>query len=71
MRILLLIAIERVRSQNILACYEFDDNLFTYILATWEESAHDSAILEAAFDSGFCILNKKYYLADAGYALTP
>jgi len=39
-------------------------------LAGWEGSAHDGAVLEAAFDAGFKVLTGKYYLADAGYALT-
>ena len=58
-------------SQNVLACCEFDNSLFTYILADWEGSAHDGAVLEAAFDAGFKVPMGKYYLADAGYAFTP
>ena len=58
-------------SQNVLACCKFDNSLFTYILAGWEGSAHVGAVLEAAFDAGFKIPMGKYYLADAGYALTP
>lgn len=54
-----------------LAGYEFDLLLFTYVLTGWEGSAHDKAVLEAAFDVGFKIPIEKYYLADAGYALTP
>ena len=42
-----------------------------YILAGWEGSAHDGAVLAAAFDTGFKVPAGKYYLADAGYALTP
>ena len=58
-------------SQNVLACCEFDNSLFTYVLADWEGSAHDGAVLEAAFDAGFKVPTGKYYLTDAGYALTP
>jgi len=58
-------------SQNVLACCELDNLLFTYVLAGWEGSAHDGSVLEAAFDTGFHIPAGKFYLADAGYALTP
>ena len=58
-------------SQNVLACCEFDDLLFTYVLAGWEGSAHDGAVLGAAFDSGFEVPKEKYYLGDAGFGLAP
>ncbi|XP_021776338.1 protein ALP1-like [Chenopodium quinoa] len=41
-------------TQNVLAAVDFDLK-FTYVLAGWEGSAHDSRVLG------------KYYLADAGY----
>lgn len=44
------------------------DFTFCYILAGWEGSAHDDRVLEnALFNKDFCILDGKYYLADAGY----
>lgn len=58
-------------SQNVLACCELDNLEFTYVLAGWEGSAHDGAVLEAAFDAGFHVPAGKFYLGDAGYALTP
>lgn len=58
-------------SQNVLACCEFDQLLFTYVLSGWEGSAHDGAVLEAAFEAGFSIPSGKYYLGDAGFPLTP
>lgn len=54
-------------SQNVLACCEFDNLLFTYILAGWEGSAHDGA----TFDTGFKVPVGRCYPADAGYALAP
>jgi len=58
-------------SQNVLACCDFDTLSFTYVLAGTEGSAHDGAVLEVAFDKGFEVPTGKYYLADAGYGLTP
>ena len=58
-------------SQNVLACCEFDNLLFTYILAGTEGSAHDGAVLGIAFEKGFHIPSMKYYLGDAGYGLAP
>ncbi len=43
---------------------------FTYLLAGWEGSAHDGRVLHDALTKGFEIPRGKYYLADAGYALT-
>ncbi|XP_021737923.1 uncharacterized protein LOC110704448 [Chenopodium quinoa] len=40
---------------------------FTYVLAGWEGSAHDSKVLQDALKRGFKVLEGKYYLADAGY----
>ena len=56
-------------SQNVLACCDLDNMLFTYVLAGWEGSAHDGAVLGAAFDAGFKVPKGKYYLGDAGYGL--
>ena len=58
-------------SQNVLACCDFDDQIFTYVLAGWEGSAHDGAVLAGAFDVGFKVPTGKYYLGDAGYGLAP
>jgi len=44
---------------------------FRYVLAGWEGSSHDGAVLEAAFDAGFVVPTGKYYLGDAGFGLTP
>lgn len=54
-------------SQNVLATCNFSLE-FTYILAGWEGSAHDSRVLEdAVTNGGMHIRDKKYVLADAGY----
>ena len=58
-------------TQNVLGVCEFDDLRFTYILAGVEGSAHDGKVIEIAFDAGFKVPARKYYLADAGYALAP
>jgi hypothetical protein len=58
-------------SQNVLACCDLDQMVFTYVLAGWEGSAHDGRVLEAAFDAGFQVPKGKYYLGDAGYGLAP
>jgi len=58
-------------SQNVLACCDLDNLLFTYVLAGTEGSAHDGAVLGSAFDKGFKVPVGKYYLADAGYGLAP
>ncbi|PLW56078.1 hypothetical protein PCANC_03888 [Puccinia coronata f. sp. avenae] len=55
-------------AQNVLAVVNFDFE-FVFILAGWEGSAHDGTVLTDAFRKGFSIPGKKYYLADAGYAL--
>lgn len=56
-------------TQNVLAAVDFDLR-FTYVLAGWEGSAHDSAVLHDALSrpNGLKIPEGKYYLADAGYA---
>ena len=58
-------------SQNVLACCEFDNLLFTYILAGTEGSAHDGVVLRIVFEKGFHIPSTKYYLGDAGYGVAP
>lgn len=41
---------------------------FCYILAGWQDSAHDDRVLEdGLFNHDFVIPDRKYYLADAGY----
>ncbi|KAJ4807876.1 nuclease [Rhynchospora pubera] len=56
---------------NLVAC-TFDLK-FTYVLAGWEGSAHDSKVLQDALsrEDRLLIPRGRYYLADAGYALTP
>lgn len=56
-------------SQNVLAVANFD-MLFTYVLAGWEGSAHDSKVLDDAKLKGLPILPGKFYLGDAGYAFS-
>ncbi|KAK5794000.1 hypothetical protein PVK06_035189 [Gossypium arboreum] len=55
-------------TQNVLAAITFDLK-FSYVLAGWEGSAHDSRILSDALSRlrGLRIPKGKYYLADAGY----
>jgi hypothetical protein len=43
---------------------------FSFVLAEWEGSAHDGQVLRDAFSKGFSVPNGKYYLGDAGYALS-
>ncbi|KAL6638731.1 hypothetical protein ACP70R_023590 [Stipagrostis hirtigluma subsp. patula] len=59
-------------TQNVLAAVDFDLR-FTYVLAGWEGSAHDSVVLKAALkrSNGIPMPEGKYYLADAGYAARP
>jgi hypothetical protein len=55
-------------SQNVLAACNFDMQ-FSYILAGWEGSAHDTTVLrDAQYNHGFKTLLKKYWLGDAGYS---
>jgi hypothetical protein len=58
-------------SQNVLATCDFDNLIFTYVLAGWEGSQHDGAVFESAFEHGFEVPAGKYYLGDAGFGLTP
>jgi hypothetical protein len=43
---------------------------FSYILAGWEGSAHDGKVYQDALGKGLAVFAGKYYLADAGYALS-
>jgi len=55
-------------SQNVLAACNFDMQ-FSYILAGWEGSAHDTTVLrDAQYNHGFKTPLKKYWLGDAGYS---
>jgi hypothetical protein len=55
-------------SQNVLAACNFDMQ-FSYVLAGWEGSAHDSTVLrDAQYNQGFKTPPKKYWLGDAGYS---
>lgn len=56
-------------SQNVLGVCDFD-MLFTYVLAGWEGSAHDGRVLQDAVNKGLRLFTGKYYLGDAGYALS-
>jgi DDE superfamily endonuclease len=57
-------------SQNVLAVCNFEME-FNYVLAGWEGSAHDSAVLrDAKIYQGFFTPPGKYWLGDAGYANT-
>ena len=57
-------------SQNVLAVCDFDMK-FTYVLAGWEGSAHDTAVWrDAKLHNGFTTPPGKYWLGDAGYANT-
>ena len=44
--------------------------IFTYALTGWEGSAHYGKVLADAKLKGLPIRAGKYYLADAGYALS-
>ncbi|KAK5817483.1 hypothetical protein PVK06_022407 [Gossypium arboreum] len=57
-------------TQNVLAAITFDLK-FSYVLAGWEGSAHDSRILSDALSRprGLRIPEGKYYLVDAGYGI--
>jgi hypothetical protein len=55
-------------SQNVLAACNFEMQ-FSYILAGWEGSAHDTTVLQdAQYNHGFKTPLKKYWLRDAGYS---
>ena len=57
-------------SQNVLAVSNFDLT-FSYALCGWEGSAHDSRVLDDARTKGIPMYPGKFYLGDAGYALSP
>jgi hypothetical protein len=57
-------------SQNVMACCDFDNLVFIFVLAGWEGAAHDGLVFNKSFDHGFSIPEGKYYLGDAGYPLT-
>ncbi|KAK5836962.1 hypothetical protein PVK06_012768 [Gossypium arboreum] len=61
---------KRGTTQNVLAAITFDLK-FSYVLAGWKGSAHDSRILSDALSRprGLRISEGKYYLADAGYGI--
>ncbi|XP_026399632.1 putative nuclease HARBI1 [Papaver somniferum] len=59
-------------SQNVLVACSFDLQ-FHYVLAGWEGSAHDGRVLDSALTRSdkLIVLEGKFYLGDAGFALTP
>ncbi|XP_071678598.1 protein ALP1-like [Lolium perenne] len=59
-------------SQNVLAAVDFNMR-FTYVLAGWEGSAHDSSILADSLSrpGGLQIPEGKFYFGNAGYACRP
>ena len=56
-------------SQNVLGVSNFD-LIFIYALAGWEGSAHDGKVLADAKLKGLPMRPGKFYLGDAGYALS-
>jgi len=56
-------------SQNVLAACDFD-LIFKYVLAGWEGSAHDGKLLEYALEHGFPQYAGRFWLCDAGFALS-
>ena len=56
-------------TQNVLGVVDFD-MLFTYILVGWEGSAHDGRVYDDGLTKGLQTFPGKYYLGDAGYALS-
>jgi len=56
-------------SQNVLGVIRFN-MIWSYVLAGWEGSAHDGKVLADALCKGLTTFHGKYYLGDAGYALT-
>lgn len=56
-------------SQNVLAVVNFDGT-FSYVLAGWEGGACDGRVMQDAMGKGITLYPNRYYLADAGYALT-
>uniref|UniRef100_A0A2N9IW88 DDE Tnp4 domain-containing protein n=1 Tax=Fagus sylvatica TaxID=28930 RepID=A0A2N9IW88_FAGSY len=63
--------VERMEQvQNVLVAITFDIK-FSYVLAGWEGSAHDSRVLNDALNwpRGLQIPEGRYYLGDAGYGV--
>lgn len=58
-----------VLTQNCLAACSFDLR-FTYLLSGWEGSVADSTLFNDARRTDFYIPRGRYYLADAGFALS-
>jgi len=56
-------------SQNVLGVVNFDMT-FVYVLVGWEGSGHDGTIFNDAKTKGLPIQAGKYWLGDAGYALS-
>ncbi|XP_026442293.1 putative nuclease HARBI1 [Papaver somniferum] len=59
-------------SQNVLVACSFDLQ-FHYVLAGWEGSAYDARVLDSALTRSdkLIVPEGKFYLGDAGFALTP
>jgi hypothetical protein len=55
-------------SFNVLGCVTFDE-LFCYVYAGWEGSAHEGRVLAAAIRDDMAIPERWHYLGDAGYPL--
>ena len=60
---------KKLITQNILAVANFNMT-FSYALCGWEGSAHDSRVLDDARTKGLPCIPGKFYLGDAGYALS-
>lgn len=56
-------------TQNVLAVANFDLT-FAYALCGWEGSAHDGRVFNDSILKGLPMFRGKYYLGDAGYALS-
>ena len=56
-------------SQNVLGVVDFN-MLFTFVVVGWEGSAHDGRVFDDALTKGLSVFPGKYYLGDAGYALS-
>jgi hypothetical protein len=58
------------KAQSPLAVVSFDLS-FQYIHAGWEGKKHDGRVLDDALGRGLEIPDKKYYLVDVGYGISP
>jgi DDE superfamily endonuclease len=56
-------------TQNVLGAVNFDMT-FSYVLTGWEGRAHDGRVYEDAKTKGFPSVDGKFFLGDAGYALS-